>query len=132
MSEMPPPPPSQPQPMGGMPSAAGSNKKTYTILAYLLGWLTGLIFLFVGKDDPDVKWNAANSIVIFGGLSVLNLILSFIPVVNVLTVVVLIVGFIYWVIFMIRALQGDGQRIPAPGIAPYINKYVDQLANSVH
>jgi len=132
MSEMPPPPPSQPQPMGGMPSAAGSNKKTYTILAYLLGWLTGLIFLFVGKDDPDVKWNAANSIVIFGGLSVVNLILSFIPVVNVLTVVVLIVGFIYWVIFMIQALQGTGQRIPAPGIAPYINRYVDQLANSVH
>ena len=113
MSQMPPPPPSQPQPMGGMPSAAGSNKKTYTILAYLLGWLTGIIFLFVGKDDPDVKWNAANSIVVFGGLSVVNLILSFIPVVNVLTVVVLIVGFIYWVIFMIQALQGTGQRIPA-------------------
>jgi len=118
--------------MGGTPSAAGSNKKTYTILAYLLGWLTGLIFLFVGKDDPDVKWNAANSIVIFGGLSIVNLILSFIPVVNVLTFVVLVVGFIYWVIFMFRALQGAGERIPAPGIAPYINKYVDQLANSVH
>lgn len=132
MSQMPPPPPSQPQPMGGMPSAAGSNKKTYTILAYLLGWLTGLIFLFVGKDDPDVKWNAANSVVIFGGLSIVNLILSFIPVVNVLTVVVLIVGFIYWVIFMIQSLQGTGQRIPAPLIAPYINRYVDQLANSVH
>ncbi len=131
MSQMPPPPP-QPAPMGGTPSAAGSNKKTYTILAYLLGWLTGLIFLFVGKDDPDVKWNAANSIVIFGGLSIVNLILSFIPVVNVLTFVVLVVGFIYWVIFMIRALQGAGERIPAPGIAPYINRYVDQLANSVH
>ena len=131
MSQMPPPPP-QPAPMGGTPSAAGSNKKTYTILAYLLGWLTGLIFLFVGKDDPDVKWNAANSIVIFGGLSIVNLILSFIPVVNVLTFVVLVVGFIYWVIFMFRALQGAGERIPAPGIAPYINKYVDQLANSVH
>jgi len=115
-----------------MPSAAGSNKKTYTILAYLLGWLTGLIFLFVGKDDPDVKWNAANSVVIFGGLSVLNLILSFIPVVNVLTFVVLIVGFIYWVIFMINSLQGTGQRIPAPLVAQYINRYVDQLANSVH
>ena len=132
MSQMPPPPPSQPQPMGGMPSAAGSNKKTYTILAYLLGWLTGIIFLFVGKDDPDVKWNAANSIVVFGGLSVVNLILSFIPVVNVLTVVVLIVGFIFWVIFMIQALQGTGQRIPVPGVGQYINKYVDQLANAVH
>jgi len=54
---MPPPPPGQPAPTGG--SAAASNKKTYTILAYVLGWLGGLIFLFVGKDDPDVKWNAA-------------------------------------------------------------------------
>ena len=132
MSQIPPPPPSQPAPMGGTPSAAGSNKKTYTILAYLLGWITGLIFLFVGKDDPDVKWNAANSIVIFGGLSVLNLILSLIPVIQLLSVVVFIVGFIYWVIFMIQALQGTGQRIPAPGIAQFINRYVDQLANSVH
>src|SRR3982074_85652 len=125
MSQMPPPPASQPTPVGGASSAAG-NKKTYTILAYLLGWLTGLIFLFVGKDDPDVKWNAANSVVVFGGLSVLNLILSFIPVVNVLVFVVFLVGFVYWVIFMIQALQGNGQRIPAPGIGTYINKYVDQ------
>ena len=132
MSQIPPPPPSQPQPMGGMPSSAGSNKKTYTILAYLLGWLTGLIFLFVGKDDPDVKWNAANSVVFFGGLSIIIFIIGLIPVVQLLVVPLWIVGFIYWVIFMIQALQGTGQRIPAPGIAPYINKYVDQLANSVH
>ncbi len=132
MSQIPPPPPSQPAPMGGTPSAAGSNKKTYTILAYLLGWLTGLIFLFVGKDDPDVKWNAANSVVVFGGLSVLNLVLSFIPVVNVLTIVVFVVGFILWVMIMIQALQGTGQRIPAPLVGQYINKYVDQLANSVN
>jgi len=132
MSQMPPPPPSQPAPMGGTPSAAGSNKKTYTILAYLLGWITGIIFLFVGKDDPDVKWNAANSIVFFGGLSVINIILGFIPVVNVLTFVVGLVGFIFWVIIMIQALQGTGQRIPVPGVGQYINKYVDQLVASVH
>ncbi|MEO9048111.1 MAG: hypothetical protein ABI334_00675 [Candidatus Dormiibacterota bacterium] len=131
MSQMPPPPPSQPAPMGGMPSAAGSNKKTYTILAYVLGWIGGLIFLFVGKDDPDVKWNAANSLVVFGGLSVLILILSFIPVVQLLGLVLWLVGFVYWVIFLVQSLQGTGQRIPAPGIASFINPYVDQLANSV-
>ncbi len=131
MSQMPPPPASQPAPMGGTPSSVGSNKKTYTILAYLLGWLTGLIFLFVGKDDPDVKWNAANSVVVFGGLSVLNLILSFIPVVNVLVFVISLIGFVYWVIFMVKALQGNGERIQAPLIGTYINTYVDQLANSV-
>ncbi|HKB32726.1 MAG TPA: hypothetical protein VKF16_02570 [Candidatus Dormibacteraeota bacterium] len=131
MSQMPPPPP-QPAPMGGTPSAAGSNKKTYTILAYVLGWIGGLIFLFVGKDDPDVKWNAANSVVIFGGLSIVIFIVGLIPVVQLLVFPLWLVGFIYWLIFLIKSLQGNGERLPAPLVAPYINRYVDQLANSVH
>jgi uncharacterized membrane protein len=131
MSQMPPPPP-QPAPMGGTPSAAGSNKKTYTILAYLLGWLTGVIFLFVGKDDPDVKWNAANSVVFFGGLSIIIFVVGLIPVVQLLVFPLWIVGFIFWAIIMVQALQGTGQRIPVPGIGQYFNQYVDQLANSVH
>ena len=97
----------------------------------MLGWIGGLIFLFVGKDDPDVKWNAANSLVVFGGLSVLIIILSFIPVVNLLVFVLWLVGFVYWVIFLIQSLQGQGQRIPAPGIGGFINQYVDQIANAV-
>ena len=57
MSQMPPPPPpGQPAPMGGT-GAVGSNKNLYTILAWALFPPIGsLIFLFVGKDDADVKW----------------------------------------------------------------------------
>jgi len=131
MSQMPPPPPSQPAPVGGTPSTAGSNKKTYTILAYVLGWLGGLIFLFVGKDDPDVKWNAANSLLIFGGLSVVMIVLSFIPPVFFLVYVLWLVGLVYWVIFLVKALQGNGERIPAPGISNFLSPYVDQVANVV-
>ena len=132
MSQMPPPPPSQPAPMGGTPSAVGSNKKTYTILAYILGWLTGIIFLFVGKDDPDVKWNAANSVVVFGGLSVIDFVLGLIPGVRfVLVPIVGLIIFIYWLIFLIKAVQGNGERIQAPVIGSFIDPYVDQLANAV-
>jgi uncharacterized membrane protein len=132
MSQIPPPPPGQPAPMSGAGSgSAGSNKKTYTILAYVLGWLGGLIFLFVGKDDPDVKWNAAQSLIIFGGLTVIIIILGFIPVLNILALLVWLVGFIYWVIFLIQSIQGNGERIPAPLIGNVIAPYVDQLANSV-
>ena len=131
MSQIPPPPPGQPPSMGGM-QAAGSNKKLYTILAYALGWIGGLIFLFVGKDDPDVKWNAAQSIIIFGGLSILIFILGFIPVVNVFSWAVLwIIGFIFWVIFLIQSLQGEGQKIPAPVIGAMLTPYVNQLAGAV-
>lgn len=132
MSQIPPPPPSQPAPMGGTPSAAGDNKKTYSILAYILGWITGLIFLFVGKDDPDVKWNAANSVVVFGGLSILSFIVALIPVVQLISPLIGLVGFVYWIIFLVQGIQGTGQRLPAPGIASFINPYVDQLANAVH
>jgi uncharacterized membrane protein len=131
MSQIPPPPPGQPAPMSGA-GAVGNNKKTYTIVAYVLGWLGGLIMLFVGKDDPDVKWNAAQSVIIFGGLSIVMLVLGFIPVLGFIAWAVLfLIGFIFWVAFLIQSLQGNGERIPAPVIGSMIAPYVDQLANSI-
>jgi len=130
-STPPPPPPGQPAPMGGMSGAPASNKKTYTILAYVLGWIGGLIFLFVGKDDPDVKWNAAQSLIIFGGLSIVILVLSFIPFVGLIGLVLWLIGFIYWVVFLIQSLQGNGEKIQAPVIGGMLSPYVDQLAAAV-
>ncbi len=132
MSQMPPPPPSpQPAPVGGT-GAVGTNKKTYTILAYVLTWIGGLIFLFVGKDDPDVKWNSANSLIIFGGLTILNIIFSFIPGLNLITLwLIPLVGLGFWIFFLVKSIQGNGERIPAPGIGSFLNQYVDQLANAV-
>src|SRR4029077_16081397 len=78
MSDMPPPPPSQPAqpPMGGASSSVGANKNLYTILAWALFPPIGsLIFLFVGKDDPDVKYNAAPALVIQGGALIVWIVL---------------------------------------------------------
>jgi uncharacterized membrane protein len=128
----PPPPPSEPAPLPGSSSTVGSNKKTYTILAYVLTWIGGLIFLFVGKDDPDVKWNSANSLIVFGGLTIVNIILGFIPGVNLVSFwLIPLVGLVAWVYFLVKSLQGNGERIPTPGIDQFINPYVDQLANAV-
>ena len=128
MSQQPPPPPSQPAPSGGTPAAA-SNSKTNVILAYLLWWITGLIFLFVGKDDPDVKWNAAQSVVVLGGIWLIGLIVSiiFAPV----GAVIYLVAFIYWVIFLIGAFNYQGGHIKAPGIAQFTDQLTDNLANAV-
>src|SRR5690242_21819305 len=113
-SQPPPPPPGQPAPMGGAPA---SNKKTYTILAYVLTWIGGLIFLFVGKDDPDVKWNAANSLLIFGGLTILNNIFGFIPGLNLATFwLIPLVSLGFRIFFLVNSIQANGERIPAPAI----------------
>jgi uncharacterized membrane protein len=68
---------------------------------------------------------------VFGGLSIILFVIGLIPVVQIIVIPLWIVGFIYWVIFMVQALQGNGERIQAPGLSGFINQYVDQLANSV-
>lgn len=129
MSQMPPPPPSQPAPAGGQPGTAASNTKTNVILAYLLWWVTGIIFLFVGKNDPDVKWNAAQSVVVLGGLWLIAAIVSivFAPV----GLLVYLVAFIYWIIFLVGAFNYQGGHVKAPGLSQFTDQLTDGLANAV-
>src|SRR5712691_463093 len=111
MSQMPPPPPSQPAPMGGgSPSAVGGNKNLYTILAWALFPPIGsLIFLFVGKDDPDVKYNAAQALVIHGGALIVWIVLWVLAIIVFplffLLVIWDIAWFAIWVVGLILALQ---------------------------
>jgi len=128
MAQTPPPPPSQPEPMGGTP-ASGSNTKTNVILAYLLWWVTGLIFLFVGKDDPDVKWNAAQSVVVLGGIWLIAFILGFI--LGAYAGIIWLVGVVYWAIFLYGAFNYKGGRIAAPGIGQFTDQLTTQLADAV-
>src|SRR6266550_3420726 len=110
MSQMPPPSPGQPAPQPGMPSAAGGNKNLYTILAWALFPPIGsLIFLFVGKDDADVKYNAAQALVIHGAALAVWIVLW------ILTIIILpiafllflwdVVWFVIWLVGLILALQ---------------------------
>ena len=132
MSQMPPPPPSQPAPMGGTPGSTASSAKNNVILSYLFWWISGLIFLFVAKNDPDVKWNAAQSIVVLGGFWLIGVILS--SVLGSLAWIgwiIYAVGVVYWIIFLVGAFNYKGGRIAAPGIGQFTNQLTDQLANSV-
>jgi uncharacterized membrane protein len=129
MSQMP-PPPSQPAPMGGSPSGTSSSAKNNVILSYLFWWISGLIFLFVAKNDPDVKWNAAQSVVILGGLWLISAILYAVTLWP-LGALVWLIGMVYWVIFLVGAFNYQGGRIKAPGIGQFTDQLTDQLANAV-
>jgi uncharacterized membrane protein len=133
MSQMPPPPPGQPAPMGGTPGAVGSNKNLYTILAWALFPPIGsLIFLFVGKDDPDVKYNSANATVIHGAALLVYIVLWILAVVTVgilafLPLLWYIVWLVIWVVGLILALQAGGRRFAFPGIQGIASKYVPMV-----
>lgn len=133
MSQIPPPPPSQPSPMGGMPSPAGSNKNLYTILAWALFPPIGsLVFLFVGKDDPDVKYNAASAVVIHGAALAVYIILWILAiatagVLGILLLLWWIVWFIVWLVGLVLALQAHGGRVSFPVVGPMAASYVPMV-----
>lgn len=123
MSQIPPPPPSQPAPMGGSPSTVGANKKLYSILAWALFPPIGsLIFLFVGKDDADVKYNAAEAFIIHGAFLVVAIVTSivFFPIYLLWS----FIWFVVWVVGLIMALQAGGTRVNFPVLGPMVAQYV--------
>jgi uncharacterized membrane protein len=119
--------------MGGTPSAAGGNKNLYTILAWALFPPIGsLIFLFVGKDDADVKYNAANATVIHGVALLIYIITIILSVVTVgilffLPLLWYVVWFVIWVVGLILALQAGGRRFAFPGIQGMVARYVPMV-----
>jgi uncharacterized membrane protein len=69
-----PPPPPPPPPAAG---DGGLDPKIGGLLAYLLfGWIGGLI-MFLTQKHPEVRFHGAQSILVFGPLHVLSLVLGF-------------------------------------------------------
>ncbi len=132
MSQIPPPPPGQPVPTSGT-SGVGTNKNLYTILAWaLLPPLGSLVFLFVGKDDPDVKNNAAQATVIHGAALIIDILLWILAgiTLGILGIVALlwgIVWFVIWLIGLILALQANGGRVNFPVVGPMAQQYVPMV-----
>jgi uncharacterized membrane protein len=135
-------PPYQPggyQPGYQQPAASsGIDKKTGAFLSYLLWWITGLIFLFVGKNDPDVKYHGAQSLVFFGGVSVINFVLNVIAgFSHALFFLGWIAGLIWlfaavmWVVCLYKAWSGGGARFQIPIVGGFVSPYAEQIANSV-
>jgi uncharacterized membrane protein len=56
-------------------SNQGLSENGSAVLSYVLGWLTGLIVLLIDKR-PYVRFHAAQSIVVFGGLHVIQVVIA--------------------------------------------------------
>jgi uncharacterized membrane protein len=93
-----------------------SNENLMGAASYLLGFITGVIFLLVEKQSKFVRFHAMQSTVLFGGLFVVNIALGFIPVLGWLVGLLLsFVAFILWIVCMWKAFQGEMYKVPFVG-----------------
>ncbi|HCM38080.1 MAG: hypothetical protein UV61_C0009G0060 [Candidatus Gottesmanbacteria bacterium GW2011_GWB1_43_11] len=92
------------------------NDNILGAVAYLLGFITGIVLLLVEKKSQFVRFHAMQSTILFGGLFVLNLGLGFIPLLGWLVGLVLfIAAFILWLVLMWKAFNGEMYKLPYVG-----------------
>ena len=94
-------------------SSEGLAENIAGLLCYALGWVTGLIFLLIDKR-PWVKFHAAQSIAVFGGLTIIRIGLLFMTHFMGWGIQALLglIGFILWIFLMVKAYQHETLRIP--------------------
>ena len=108
------------------PKVAGSTTSLEPnvagLLCYLVGWITGLIFILIEKENKFVRFHAMQSIVTFGAFTVLWIPLSILVRLDVLGVlfsvleaVLGITTFVLWIMLMIKAYQGERFKLPIAG-----------------
>jgi uncharacterized membrane protein len=95
------------------------------LLCYLFWWVTGIVFFMIDKR-PYVRFHAAQSIVVFGGLGVLYILNGILfragfmfmggfgafGLGAVLHDFLDLVGLILWILLMVKAYQGEKFEVP--------------------
>jgi uncharacterized membrane protein len=102
----------------------GLKKETAGALAYVLGPITGVIFLIIEKV-PFVRFHAMQSIVVLGGLTVLAWILPFTIILAFFVPLIGILWFVLWLILIYKAWQGQEWEVP------FLGKFARQFVKKV-
>ncbi len=96
--------------------AAKGNENLMAAASYLLGFITGIIFLFLEKQNKFVRFHAMQSTILFGGIFIANIALGFIPIAGWMVGLLLsLVAFILWIVLMWKAFQGEMYKVPYVG-----------------
>jgi uncharacterized membrane protein len=92
------------------------SENTAALIAYLFGWLSGLIIFLVEKESRFVRFHALQSLVFFGAMSLILGVLGRIPVIGwVFAIAGGILCFGFWIIGMVNAYRGELYRFPIVG-----------------
>ena len=97
-------------------TSTGMQPNLEALLCYLFGFITGLIFYLIEKENKFVRFHAMQSIVVFGSLFVVGLVVPFLPGINLVLMPLLWAAeIVLWVVLMIKAYQGEMFKLPVAG-----------------
>lgn len=102
-------------------STFGLDKNVACAMTYVLGWVSGLVFFLMEKKDKDVRFHALQSIIAFGAITVIQIVVSRLPYVGYMISPIISLGtLVLWLVMMIKTYQGE--KIVLPIVGPIAEK----------
>lgn len=111
----------------------GLGENVEGALSYILGWITGIVFLVLEGKNDFVRFHATQSIITFLPLTILGFIFgtiggvggiggvfywTFSPLALIFTILSWLIGlvtFLLWLVLMAKAYQGERYKLPIVG-----------------
>jgi len=89
-------------------TSLGLDENVEALLCYLFGWVTGIIFLILEKENKLVRFHAMQSLITFLFLSIVSVLINTIPFVGwLISPILWFIGLILWVVLMYKAFRGE-------------------------
>ena len=97
-------------------TSTGLNENVAGLLCYVLGWISGIVFILIEKENKFVRFHAMQSIIVFGAITIAGFILSWIPFIGgFLAGIIWLLGLVLWIVLMVKAYQGAMYKLPWSG-----------------
>ncbi len=103
-------------------TSTGLSENVAGLLCYVLGWISGLVFILIEQENKFIRFHAIQSIVAFGSITVVSIVLSIlgsIPflgvVANIANGIIGFLAFVLWIVLMVKAVQGKKYKLPWAG-----------------
>lgn len=97
-------------------TSTGLSENVAGLLCYVLGWVSGIVFILIEQENKFVRFHAIQSIVVFGALTIAGAVLGWIPLIGAFFAwIISVIGLILWIVLMIKAYQGTKFKLPWAG-----------------
>lgn len=103
-------------------TSTGLTENVEGVLSYFVGWMSGLFFFYVEQENRLVRFHAIQSIVVFGSVTIVSIVLSILgsipflgAVFNIANGIIGFLAFVLWIVLMVKAVQGKKYKLPWAG-----------------
>lgn len=98
-------------------TSTGVDANVAAALSYLVGFVTGIIFLVIEKENKFVRFHAMQSTLVFAGIVAVDILLQIVPILGALVVIFVVIPLsaILWLLLMFKAYQGQEFKLPLVG-----------------